>query len=201
MAYVLCPVPHLITLTSSQWFLDRSTISLKTRARGAFLVLMVTAGGWWTWSTILTARFSHTQPTFDWSTPGFSSAFALFLLLVLSFQLHYLYLYFVVGHLACTPEDVVRLAALLRGTESAAQALSYGLSSVRVFALYGGSALNFGLWGAALVPAWLVVRDIGGRLGDRREERERGVQEEQGLDAALPSESERPSNEKSRVAV
>lgn len=137
---------------------------------------MVMQGAWWTWSTILTTRFARTHPTFDWSTPGFGAAFALFLFLVLNFQLAYLYLYFVVGHLARTPADVVRLAALLRGTESAAQALSYGLASVSSFAAVGGSALNFGLWGISLLPAWLVVREIGGRLGDRKEERERDAE-------------------------
>ncbi|KAI0369052.1 MFS general substrate transporter [Pilatotrama ljubarskyi] len=161
------------------WILDRSSIPLKRRARGAFFFIMVTQGAWWIWATILTTRFDRTHPTFDWSSAGFPSAFALFLLLVLSFQLQYLYLYFVVGYLAKTPEEVVRLAGLLRGTESAAQAVSYGLGSVGSFATVGGSALNFGLWGVSLVPAWLIVKEIGGRLGDRREERERALVHEE----------------------
>lgn len=136
---------------------------------------MATQGAWWTWSTILTTRFARTHPTFDWSTPGFGAAFALFLALALDYQLALLYLYFVAGHLARTPADVVRLSALLRGTESAAQAVSYGLASVGAFARVGGGALNFGVWGVSVLPAWLVVREIGGRLGDRKEERERAA--------------------------
>ncbi|KAI0629445.1 major facilitator superfamily domain-containing protein [Trametes polyzona] len=161
------------------WFLDRKWINLKVRARGAFAFIMITQGGWWIWSTILTTRFDRTRPSFDWTDDGFASAFTLFLVLVLAFQLQYLYLYFVVGHLARSPEEVVRLAGLLRGTESAAQAVSYGLGSVTSFAVVGGSAVNFGLWGVAIIPAWLVVKEIGGKLGDRREERERAVQEEE----------------------
>ncbi|CDO74704.1 hypothetical protein BN946_scf184847.g12 [Trametes cinnabarina] len=161
------------------WVLDRKQIPLKTRARGAFAFIMITQAGWWIWSTILTTRFKHTRPTFDWGDEGFGSAFTLFLVLVLAFQLQYLYLYFVVGYLAKTQEDVVRLAGLLRGTESAAQAVSYGLASLSSFAEVGGSAINFGLWGVALVPAWLIVKEIGGSLGDRREERERAVQKEE----------------------
>ncbi|KAH9889381.1 major facilitator superfamily domain-containing protein [Cubamyces lactineus] len=160
------------------WVLDRKQIPLKLRARGAFTFIMITQGGWWIWSTILTTRYDRTRPTFDWGDAGFASGFTLFLILVLAFQLQYLYLYFVVGYLARSQEEVVRLAALLRGTESAAQAVSYGLASVGSFAVVGGSALNFGLWGISLVPAWLIVKEIGGRLGDRREERERAVQEE-----------------------
>ncbi|TFK90943.1 MFS general substrate transporter [Polyporus arcularius HHB13444] len=166
------------------WFLDRKQIALKVRARSAFVVILTLQGAWWIWSTILTTRFNRTKPTFDWGDDGFPSAFTLFLLLVLSFQLQYLYLYFVVGHLARTPAEVVRIAGLLRGTESAAQAVSYGLGSITSFATIGGSAINFGLWGIALVPAWFVVRDIGGRLGDRREERERAVIEEEVKEAA-----------------
>jgi hypothetical protein len=46
-------------------------------------------------------------------------------------------------------------------TESAWQAVSYGLNSVKIFAQVGGVYLNFGLWAVALVPAWLVVRHFG----------------------------------------
>jgi hypothetical protein len=37
----------------------------------------------------------------------------------------------------------------------------------------GGVYLNFGLWGLALLPGWLVVKEIGVTLGDRKLEREK----------------------------
>lgn len=40
---------------------------------------------------------------------------------------------------------------------------------------YGAVYLNFGLWGLALVPAWLIVKEIGCSLGERKFERERGL--------------------------
>lgn len=58
---------------------------------------------------------------------------------------------------------MIRYAALLRGTESAWQALSYGLESVTVFGEVGGVYLNFGLWGIAVLPAWLLLRHFGAR--------------------------------------
>ncbi|KAF7887784.1 hypothetical protein EAF00_010078 [Botryotinia globosa] len=82
--------------------------------------------------------------------------------------------YFLVGNLAKTPEEVVRIAALLRGTESAVQAVSYGLNSITVMGDIGGVYLNFGLWGLALIPGWLVVKEIGVSLGDSKIARERG---------------------------
>lgn len=79
--------------------------------------------------------------------------------------------YFIVGNLAKSHEEVVRFAALLRGTESAAQAISYGLDSISIFAQVGGFYLNFGLWALALLPAWLIVHKIGVEY--------KGIQEEQ----------------------
>jgi len=48
----------------------------------------------------------------------------------------------------------------------------YGLNSIKVFADVGGVYLNFGLWAIALLPGWLVVRQIGVTLGDKKVERE-----------------------------
>ncbi|GAD93853.1 DUF895 domain membrane protein [Paecilomyces variotii No. 5] len=153
-------------------FLDRKDIALKKRNRFTFFIVLALQGGWWIWGTILVTEFHKTNPSYDWVDPGFGRAFALFLFLVAGFQLNYLYLYFVVGNIAKDEEEVVRIAGLLRGTESAAQAVSYGLSSVPIMASIGNIYLNFALWAVALVPAWIVTKDIGVTLGDRKVERE-----------------------------
>lgn len=46
----------------------------------------------------------------------------------------------------------------------------------------GGVYINFGLWALALIPGWLVVRQIGVTLGDRKLDRE-------GRTAALAKQS------------
>lgn len=153
-------------------FLDRKTTSLKNRARWAFFVIMGLQGAWWIWATVLVTKFHKTTPTYDWADTEFGKAFALFLFWVIGFQINYLYLYFVVGNLASTQEEVVRIAGLLRGTESAWQAISYGLSAVPIMAGYGSVFFNFGLWAIALYPAWLVIKQIGVELGDKKTERE-----------------------------
>lgn len=43
---------------------------------------------------------------------------------------------------------------------------------MHIFADIGGVYLNFGLWALALLPGWLVVRQIGVTLGDKKVERE-----------------------------
>ncbi|KAI9700234.1 MAG: hypothetical protein M1820_006902 [Bogoriella megaspora] len=159
-------------------FLDQKVLKLKTRARAAFVVILTLQGAWWIWATVLVTDFNKTNPSFDWVDHGFGKAFALFLFLILSFQVNYLYLYFVVSNLAESQSEVIRIAGLLRGTESAWQAISYGVNSVAIMASVGGVYLNFGLWFASLLPAWLVVRKIGVSLGDKKIERDAVVQRE-----------------------
>ncbi|KEZ45003.1 hypothetical protein SAPIO_CDS2393 [Scedosporium apiospermum] len=145
-------------------WLDRTKISLKTRSRGAFWTILTLQGGWWIWATVLVTKFRTTRPTYDWTSPGFGAAFAVFIFLTLGFQINYLFLYFVIHNLAKDESEVIRYAGLLRGTESAWQAVSYGLSSVKIFSEVGGVYLNFGLWGISIFPAWLVIRHFGAKV-------------------------------------
>lgn len=100
--------------------------------------------------------------------------------------------FFLVGNLADEQEEIVRIAGLLRGTESAAQAVSvrstlqlfflwsqkltfdvqYGLSSISIMAAVGNPYLNFGLWGLAIIPSWFIVKEVGHSFGDKKIERE-----------------------------
>ncbi|EAW10006.1 DUF895 domain membrane protein [Aspergillus clavatus NRRL 1] len=153
-------------------FLDTRRLSLRARSRGAFIVILGLQGAWWVWATVIVTEYHRTRPTYDWVDSGFGRGFALYLFWVAGFQLNYMYLYFVVSNLASNEEEVIRLASLLRGTESAAQAVSYGLDSVHIMGSVGSSYLNFGLWAIALLPAWLVVKEIGVSLGDKKVERE-----------------------------
>lgn len=104
------------------------------------------------------------------------------------------------GNLADDEEEVVRIAGLLRGTESAAQCVSvsilprssvssvavqmltrcfqYGLGSLSIMAKVGSVYLNFGMWVIAIFPAWLIVKEIGDAFADKKIAREtRGLRE------------------------
>lgn len=65
--------------------------------------------------------------------------------------------------------EVVRYAGLLRGTESAVQAVSYGVDSITVIGEVGSVYINFGLWAIAVIPAWFVVKEIGVTLGKAKD--------------------------------
>ncbi|KAI4853534.1 MFS general substrate transporter [Aureobasidium sp. EXF-8845] len=168
-------------------FLDHTNLNLKSRSRGAFFTILGLQGAWWVWATVLVTEFDKTNPTYDWVDPGFGKGFALFLFWVAGFQLNYMFLYFVVGNLAETQDEVVRICSLLRGTESAVQAVSYGLGSVSVMARTGSIYLNFALWAISLYPAWLVISKFEDSLGDKKLAREEAVQESV-LDSSHPGQ-------------
>ncbi|KAF6831020.1 duf895 domain membrane protein [Colletotrichum musicola] len=142
-------------------WLDQNHVPLKKRARWAFAVIMATQGAWWLWLTVNVTEYQQTQPVFDWGDPGFGRGFGVFVFLVSGFQLNYNFAFFIIGQISDSPQETIRLSALLRGTESAWQAVSYGLNAIPIFALFGGTYINFGIWGASIVPAWLVIRHLG----------------------------------------
>ncbi|EUC42020.1 hypothetical protein COCMIDRAFT_29291 [Bipolaris oryzae ATCC 44560] len=145
-------------------YLDRTSIALRIRARTSFAVIATLQGAWWIWATVLVTEFRDSRPTYDWVSDGFGRSFTVFIFLTIGFQINYLFLYFVIGNLAENEEEVIRYAALLRGTESAWQAVSYGITSIKIFAEVGAIYWNFALWGVSLLPAWLVIKEFGKKL-------------------------------------
>ncbi|GAW25860.1 putative major facilitator superfamily transporter [Rosellinia necatrix] len=89
--------------------------------------------------------------------------------------------YFIIANLAEDEPDVIRYAALLRGTESAWQAISYGLTSLVVFAEAGAIYLNFALWAVSILPAWLVLKHFGS--DEVPAETETGIRDEKGVES------------------
>ncbi|KAI4860267.1 hypothetical protein F4820DRAFT_117297 [Hypoxylon rubiginosum] len=140
---------------------------------------MTLQGAWWLWLAINVTEFRRTQPIFDWSDPGFGRAFGVFVFLVSGFQLNYNFSYFIIDQISTSPQETIRLAALLRGTESAWQAVSYGLNAIPIIAAVGGPYINFGLWGISIVPAWLIIKDFGTSSGKGDEESRIEVQGEE----------------------
>ena len=88
----------------------------------------------------LQSQFKRQETLLDWSDSGFGRGFALYLFIVVGFQLNYMYLYFLVGNrelpfsypfeygvvyimglilVVQKPVDIIRIAGLLRATESA----------------------------------------------------------------------------------
>ncbi|TQV97838.1 DUF895 domain membrane protein [Cordyceps javanica] len=138
----------------SLWF------SVRSRALGSFLSGIIAAIGGNILGIYILDNLDSARSMVDMGN-SFGAGFAVYVFLLLGFQLNYMFLYFIIQNLADSQEQVIRYSALLRGTESAWQAISYGLGSIEIMAQVGNIYLNFGLWAAAIVPAWLVLRHIG----------------------------------------
>lgn len=75
-----------------QYYIDRTKIALKLRARYGFFIILALSGAFWIWATVIVTEYTRTKPTLDWSDPGFGRGFGVFIFLTLGFQLNYLYL-------------------------------------------------------------------------------------------------------------
>lgn len=53
----------------------------------------------------------------------------------------------------------------------------------------GDIYLNFGFWAAAIIPAWLVIKEIGVSLGDKKLEREAALVETADSETAVDSKA------------
>lgn len=174
--------------------LDLKIWDTKTKKRGVFCFLAFMQLGVWVWSTINTHQYDKTNPVFDWDSSGFGRAFALYLFMAMNFQMCYIFGFAAIGDFARTPAEIIRLAALTRGSESAAQAISYGVASVDSLIMTGLSAINFGVMGASIIPAGYIVWKFGVGKYAHRQNYDPGVIED--YNAELESSTEESIKEK-----
>lgn len=48
--------------------------------------------------------------------------------------------------------------------------MQYGVSSLSVMGQAGSVYLNFSMWAVSIVPAWLVIREIGNKYSKEKRE-------------------------------
>lgn len=158
-------------------FLDWSRFSLSVRARAGYLFIMALIGGCWVWGTVVQKGYTDNKPSLDWADGGFGRGWALYILWQVNWALTYNYGYWLVASLARTAADVPRLTSILRAMESAGQCVASGISSTTT-PLITQVGISFGLWGLAVIPGYLVVRQIGIRyIGLSQTEEPSGAEE------------------------
>jgi hypothetical protein len=62
--------------------------------------------------------------------------------------------------MAKEPAEIVRYTSIARALEAAGQCIASGISSTSA-PLIASLGLNFAIWGIAVIPAYLVVRQVG----------------------------------------
>ncbi|CDU22059.1 uncharacterized protein SPSC_00689 [Sporisorium scitamineum] len=148
------------------FWLDWKRPTVNTRARWSFGVIYSLQAAWWAWAIYIMHKYHTTtpKPVLDWSSDGYGKGFGVYIFLQIGFNVMYELNYWLVGNISDDPADVIRLASIVRATESAGQCVSYGVNSTS-WRLDAVAGLNAAQWAVSILPAWLVVRNVG-VLGD-----------------------------------
>jgi hypothetical protein len=155
----------IVSNFSLGFFLDWRKPTLNTRAVGAYVFIYAFEAGLYIYAMVICKDFESRDyvPTIDWVDDEFGRAVCVYILMLVGFNLMYDYLYWLVGTVNRDGADLIRLSAIIRGIESAGQAISYGINSIGQsrFALSGAVAVNMSFFAACLVPSAFVIWKTG----------------------------------------
>ena len=108
--------------------LDRQSIYIKTRARIAFLTIVIILTGTWIWATILQYQFYYDlpeSPVFDWFKGGFGKSYALVFFWTFGGQAFQQFLYWLVGQYSTDISSLSYHCGILRGFEALGQTVAW----------------------------------------------------------------------------
>ena len=144
------------------FFLDYKKPTINFRAKTSFIIIYTLQAAWWSWAIYIMNKYHNTtpKPSLDWTSPGYGSGFGVYIFLQIGFNTMYELNYWIVGNISEDPAEIIRLASIVRGVESAGQCVSYGVNSTS-WRLDAVAGINVGQWAVSILPAWLVVRKIG----------------------------------------
>ncbi|KAJ5100437.1 hypothetical protein N7456_006489 [Penicillium angulare] len=153
-------VSYLAALVSS-WiisrFLDYQKLAVKSRIVYSFYYVIVLHIIAWVYGWVVQEQYTSNPPSLDWSDKGFVKGLFVILLWQFSQQALQNWLYYLLSTMTDNISELSRLSGILRGQESFAQAVSYGINTRD---WYGGRvplAVNTILLGLAVFPTWLVI--------------------------------------------
>ncbi|KAJ5176623.1 uncharacterized protein N7482_002500 [Penicillium canariense] len=154
-------VAYLAALFSS-WlisrFLDYKGLSVKLRITYGFYYVIAVHIVSWVYGWVVQEQYTANPPLYDWSDKGFVKGMFVVVLWQFSQQTLQNWLYYMLSTMTDNISELSRLSGVLRGQESFAQAVSYGLNTRE---WYGGRvplAVSTILLGLAVVPTWIVVK-------------------------------------------
>lgn len=147
------------------FFLDWRKLTLNTRAVVAFVLIYSFELSLYIYAMIVNKEYERrtTPPVLDWTDSGFGRGVCVYILMLVGFNLMYDYLYWLIGTVNRDGGDIIRLSAVVRGVESAGQAISYGINSIDQarFPLSRAVAVNLSFFAACIIPSAFVVFKVG----------------------------------------
>ncbi|KAI1385922.1 MFS general substrate transporter [Hypoxylon trugodes] len=151
------------TLLSSQLMsalLDYKGLPVKRRIVIGFWYVVVWHIIAWVYAWVIQEKYTRNPPAYDWEDKGFVEGFFVLILWEFSRQALQNWLYYLVATKTDNISEITRFSGILRGQESFAQAVSYGLNTQKWVGGRVPLAVNTILLGLAAFPTWLVVRDL-----------------------------------------
>ncbi|KAI9659456.1 MAG: hypothetical protein M1821_001714 [Bathelium mastoideum] len=143
------------TLVDLPW-----TNSRKTRALVAYILIALLNSATWIWSVIIQNDFRHTKPVVDWSDQStFGPGFGVYMFQNLSLGMVENYIYWCISNLSDSPGQQIRYSSLLRGIETAAVAVGFGVQAVPT-ALVATASINLALWFTALPFSYYATLQV-----------------------------------------
>jgi hypothetical protein len=133
------------SLVDLPWLKSRKHCAVVT-----FTLIAMINSATWIWAVYIQNEYRHTNPILDWENQRtFSRGFGLCLFERISQALVENYIYWCISNLSDSPGDQIRYSSLLRGIETAAVAVGFGVQAVPT-ALIATASINLGLWFIAL---------------------------------------------------
>jgi hypothetical protein len=134
--------------------------SRKHRAIVTFTLIAMMNSATWIWAVIIQNEYRRANPVLDWGNQRtFGRGFGLYLFERISQALVENYIYWCISNLSDSPGDQIRYSSLLRGIETAAVAVGFGVQAVPT-ALIATASINFGLWFIALPFSYYATLQV-----------------------------------------
>ena len=125
-------VSNFGTLLSSQlisMFLDSKRLTVKNRITFGFYYVVVWHIIAWVYGWVVQEKYTRNPPAMDWENKGFTEGFFVILLWDFARQSLQNWLYYLMATKTDNISELSRFSGILRGQESFAQAISFGLNT------------------------------------------------------------------------
>ncbi|CAJ2509586.1 Uu.00g146120.m01.CDS01 [Anthostomella pinea] len=149
----------ILSSTLMGTLLDYKGLSVKKRITVGFWYIVVVHIIAWVYGWVIQEKYTANPPAYDWEDKGFVEGFFVLILWDFARQALQNWLYYLVATKTDNISELARFSGILRGQESFAQAISYGLNTQKWKGGRVPLAVNTFLLGLAAFPTWLVVRD------------------------------------------
>ncbi|EKG20940.1 Major facilitator superfamily [Macrophomina phaseolina MS6] len=134
--------------------------SRQTRAVATYVLIATCNSATWIWAVIIQNEYRRTNAVLDWGDQSaFGRGFGLYMFERISLGMVENYIYWCISNLSDSPGDQIRYSSLLRGIETAAVAVGFGVQAVPT-SLIATASINFALWCIALPFSYYATLQV-----------------------------------------